>query len=299
MWLGAKRGALLDWLTQLWVKWTGRLVSLADAPWLAGPRGAVTGVGPRFFDELAEREGLRVERGPSIRGLLAFKDLAGPTFDPEGVAPAVRRFYEQTSRFEMESWSEWCGAFKPFGWALAVLFSRRLQQLNVPLQPLDSSEGTSSEVVQLLDPQTRNVVHTAWIRQLRRTRNTLYAGSYSTTRVPGFPNPCVKVVFPLPNGNAIVILKPESDPSGALTVTSSGRRFGEPGFYFTVHDADGRVWARYVRTMRESIRAYPSDRGEVRADHTLRIFGAVFLRLHYRLRPLGDEPAAAGVATAN
>jgi hypothetical protein len=75
------------------------------------------------------------------------------------------------------------------------------------------------------------------------------------TQVPGFERPCVKVVFPLPNGNAQVFLKPETSADGSLTVTSSGRRFGDPGFYFTVHHG-GKVWARYLRAM-QGLRGRP------------------------------------------
>ncbi len=135
-----------------------------------------------------------------------------------------------------------------------------------------------------LEPRSGEVRLTAWVRRLRRTGNVLYAGSYSTCAVPGHPDPCVKVVFPLPNGNAIVLMKPAVDASSALTLTSAGRRFGDPGFYFTVHAAEGEVWARYVRALRESIRVYPADGDGVRADHVLAIWGATFLRLHYRLR---------------
>lgn len=278
MWLGSKRGAATDWSTQQWVKITGRRISLGEYPWLDGPIASVYGVGASFFEDLAGQQGLTVDRTTRPRGLIRFEELG-----IGAVHPNVRRFYEQTSEYEMESWSEWCGAFRPFGLVLARVFSQRLQQLNVPLAPLDTSEGTSSEVLQLRAPDGQ-VVHTAWIRQLRRTKNILYAGTYSTTEVPGYSGRCVKVVFPLPNGNAIVILKPTVDSSGALTVTSAGARFGDPGFYFTVHSPTGAVWARYVRTMQESIRAYAADGDEVRADHTLRIFGQVFLRLHYRLR---------------
>lgn len=284
MWLGSKRGAATDWSTQQWVKITGRRVSPGEHPWLEGPIAGVHGVGAGFFEQLARQQGLTVDRTTRPRGLLRFEELDGPSFPAGAVHPNVRRFYEQTSEYEMESWSEWCGAFRPFGLVLALVFSRRLQQLNVPLAPLDTSEGTSSEVLQLRAPGGQ-VVHTAWIRRLRRTNNVLYAGTYSTVEVPGHPGRCVKVVFPLPNGNAIVILKPSVDASGALTVTSAGERFGDPGFYFTVHSPAGAVWARYVRTMQESIRSYAAEREEVRADHTLRIFGQVFLRLHYRLRP--------------
>ncbi|HJR62075.1 MAG TPA: hypothetical protein VJ803_00120, partial [Gemmatimonadaceae bacterium] len=58
------------------------------------------------------------------------------------------------------------------------------------------------------------------------------------------------------------------------------------------------VWARYLRALRESIHVYAATDG-VRADHVLTLFGATFLRLHYRLvrrvgqaRPTGYEQRA-------
>lgn len=282
IWLGPAKGALTDWVTQQWVKLTGRTGEMKSFPWLSGPIGKTTGIGADYFQKLAAEQGYAVNTSEGVRGLIRFKDLSGAGFDPDKVHPDVRAFYETTSNFEFESWSEWCGVFKPFGYLLALIFSRRLQQLNVPLQPLDTAGGTISQVVQLKSANGE-VALTAWLRLLRKTGNVLYAGTYSVARVPGHESPCVKVVFPLPNGNAIVLMKPSVDEDGALTITSSGQRFGDPGFYFTVHGP--RVWARYVRTMRESIRVYPAEEpGEVRADHVLRIWGRVFLRLHYRLR---------------
>jgi hypothetical protein len=165
-----------------------------------------------------------------------------------------------------------------------VLFSRRLQQLNVPLSSLDSSKGITSAVVQLRDPASGRVVQTAWVRELLATRNVLYAGSYSICRVPRYPNPCVKVVFPLPNGNAIVIMKTEAHPDGSFSVTSAGEKFGDPGFYFVVHAGPRMAWARYVRSLKETIHLHPSERDTVRADHVLWLWGIQFLRLHYRMR---------------
>jgi hypothetical protein len=49
------------------------------------------------------------------------------------------------------------------------------------------------------------------------------------------------MAFPLPNGNAILVLRPVVLPDGSLQPDSSERRFGDPGFYFTVHDANGTI----------------------------------------------------------
>jgi hypothetical protein len=290
IWLGERAGYLSDWITQQWVRSTGRRVRLADHAWLDGPVGSTRGIGKDFFYDHAKKHDLDVvESGP--RGLmLDFKSLSGAGNDPAAVAPVVADFYERTSAYELDAWSEWHGLFKPFGTALAVIFSRRLQQLNIPLSSLDSSKGMTSNVLQLWNPQTGKLVQTAWVRELRATRNVIYAGSYSVCSVPGYPSPCVKVVFPLPNGNAIVILKPESHADGSFSITSSGNGFGDPGFYFTVRGDGDVVWARYVRAMKEKITVYPAEAGTARADHVLWFFGMQFLRLHYRMRVRVDEP---------
>jgi hypothetical protein len=285
IWLGAKRGYLTDWVTQRWVQLTGQRVSLSSEPWLAGPIASTTGITSEYFASLASAENLRLHHSDNATGIVSdFDSLRGASFEPSAVEPSVVHFYEQTSAYELDAWAEWCGVFRPFGWLLAVLFSRRLQQLNVPLSSLDTSKGLSSEVLQFSDPATGAPRYTAWFRRLHGTGDVLYAGFYSICSLPDRPDPCVKVVFPLPNGNAIVIMRTESRADGSFVVTSAGKRFGEPGFYFTLRADSGTVWARYVRALRESIHVFPAEKGSVRADHVLTYFGATFLRLHYRMR---------------
>jgi hypothetical protein len=282
IWLGERRGNLSDWTTQQWVRTTGRYIKLADHSWLDGPVGGTRGIGKQFFEQYAKDKNLETIQS-GVRGLLSdFSRLEeGNNLSP--VALPVKEFYEQTSEFDLDAWSEWCHLFKPFGKALSMLFSTRLQQLNVPLSPLDSAKGMTSDVIQLRDRQSGQLAQTAWVRELHATENVLYAGSYSICRVPGYPGPCVKVVFPLPNGNGIVLMKPEAHADGSLSIKSMGKRFGDPGFYFVVHEGTGMVWARYVKSLEEEIHVYPSERGTVRADHTLWIWGTVFLRLHYKM----------------
>lgn len=283
MWLDDSRGHLIDWSTQRWVEVTGRRVTLDECPWLEGPIGKPSGIGRDFFDQYAAANALRLSRAEG--GLIPdFALLNSSAFNTGRISPAVVHFYQRTSEYDLDAWSQWCGAFRPFGWALASLFSRRLQQLNVPLSALDTSRGMTSEVMPVLRASDGTPLFTAWMRELVGTGNVIYAGAYSTCRVPGFDGRCVRVVFPLPNGNAIVIMRPVAHSDGALTLISSGERFGDPGFYFTVHDGDGAVAARYLRSFRETIHVYPAPDGGVRADHVLTLWGLNCLRLHYRLR---------------
>jgi hypothetical protein len=52
----------------------------------------------------------------------------------------------------------------------------------------------------------------------------------------------------------------------------------------TVHGEDGILWARYLRSMQETIHVYGAESETTRADHVLHLWGKQFLRLHYRMR---------------
>jgi hypothetical protein len=277
------RENLVDWATQGWVQATGHPVSLSDQSWLDGPAGDPAGIGQGFFESYAGAHALRVLRGGRagcfrtstffVDRVLIRRELRRPSQTSTSELPSTR---SMPGRSGLEYSAR-------FGWALAVLFSRRLQQLNVPLSGLETSRGMTSEVTPVVDAVTNQLLFTAWVRQLVGTGKVIYAGAYSTCAVPGHPSPCVRVVFPLPNGNAIVIMRPVAEAAGSLSLISAGDGFGDPGFYFTVHGRGGVVWARYLRALRESIHVYPLD-GDIRADHVLSLWGATFLRLHYRLR---------------
>lgn len=145
-------GDLVDWTTQRWVQLTGRVVSRQGHPWLDGPAGRPTGIGARFFEDYADAHGLRVLHGQPGGLISSFETLRCAAFDPGAISAAVVDFYARTGAFDLDVWSQWTGPFRPFGWALAAIFSRRLQQLNVPLSNLDTSRGMTSEVGVALEP---------------------------------------------------------------------------------------------------------------------------------------------------
>lgn len=297
IWLGERRGNLSDWTTQQWVRITGRRLCLAEYPWLNGPVGNTRQIGRQFYETYAQQHQLELLQDGPLGLIPDFHSLEIGNADLHGVAQPVKDFYERTSEFDLDAWSEWHGLFKPFGRALSLLFSHRLQQLNVPLSSLDSSKGILSRVLSLRNPASGKIVLTAWVREFLATRNVLYAGSYSVCRVPGHPGPCVKVVFPLPNGNAIVLMKAKSHPDGSISIESVGSTFGDPGFYFVVHHGNESISARYVPSMQEVIHVYAAEPGTVRADHRLQLWGQEFLRLHYRMRRQPQIPWPASCAT--
>lgn len=179
-WLGKQRGYLVDWLTQRWVQHTGQCISLIDEPWLNGPSGDTSGIGKGYFDSLAEDQGLAVHLNKQGAGLLAnFSSLDSCSFATRHVHPKIVDFYEHTSSYRLNLWAEWCGLFRPFGWLIIWIFSRRLQQLKMPLTPLETSHGVTSDIIQLSDPETGVVLFTGWLRTLLATDEVIYAGVYS------------------------------------------------------------------------------------------------------------------------
>ena len=178
---------------------------------------------------------------------------------------------------------------QPFGWLMTSLFSRRLQQLNLPVSPLEPSRGISNDIVQLCDPATGAVRTTGWLRRLNLTGDVLFAGIYSTAQPPNAAGPCVKAVYPLPNGNATVFFTPVARDGGSLELRSEGRRFGDPGFYFTVRRDEDAAWVKYVRTMSEWLHVYVDEHEELRADHVFRFSGIWVLKLHYAIRVLSRQ----------
>jgi len=276
------RHSFVDLVTQLWVRVTGRTVELEQHPWLEGPVGDTDVIGERFFHRWAERQGFTLDGESAVRGLLPdLRCLDGPRFESAQLNDQVASFYRETSRYSFDVTPEWKGGLRLFARLVARLFSKRLRQLNVPLSAAEVSGGASSEVFSV--QQGERHLFTAWIRTLRTTGNTLYAGAYSTATIPGHANPCIKVVFPLPNGSAIVIMRPDMQEDGSLVLRSEGKRFGDPGFYFYVRKDPAGGVARYVRALQETIHVYPGEGRQVLAEHTLSFWGHRFLSQKYRM----------------
>ncbi len=162
--------------------------------------------------------------------------LDGPGFKASDLAQPVVDFYERTSSWRLEVWSQW-SALWPFGWLISSVFAKRLQQLNLPLRPLDTAYGMDSQVLAVSD-RHGSQVGAAWLRTLRATGQAIYSGWYSAETLPCADRPSVRVVFPLPNGSVTVLLRPEVRSDGALILSSPVGSFGSDGAYLVVAQPD-------------------------------------------------------------
>jgi hypothetical protein len=281
------RGFLVDRATQAWVRATGRKIDLTDHPWLDGPVGDPRVIGDEWLGREANRlEGQLCEGG----GLLASIGLLrGDGFDPDPLSPAVVDFYERTTEWRLDVWSQWCPAALPGGWLLSAVFARRLQQLALPLRPLDVAKGMESRVVSLRDAGGRQL-GAAWLRTLRSTGQVVYSGWYGAVQLPRSRGPSIRVVFPLPNGSVAVFLRPSVEPGGALRLTSPIGQFGDDGAYLIVRAEGHSAFVRRV-PLAEQFRVYVDDEGTLRTDHALNLWSIPVIRLHYRLERKHARPS--------
>jgi hypothetical protein len=298
VWLGSRRGYLADWVTQTWVKATGRQVDLDQQPWIQGPIGGTRAIGEEWFRGLAQQmDADLIVNAPGAGLIASFDDLAGPDFDPVLVDPEIHRFYQHTVDYQLEMTPGWQPGYRALARLLMVVFARRLQQMNIPFTAADTRGGVRSDILQIVSRTSGQVLVTGWLRRLVATGEVVYAGCYSIATLPGGVQPVIKVVFPLPNGNASVFLTPNAEGDHSFTLVSSGRTWGGDGFYFVVRQTERgaggeRAWVRPV-ALSERIHVHTDGPAALTTEHEMRLWRRLFLRLRYQMVRAGSERAAA------
>lgn len=274
-------GALGAGVIYLLMRLFGRTLREAEVPWLVGPTGGDY-IGDKPYEEVAEREGLVVQRRAAQGGLVPdFQVLQSAAFDVAKLQPAVRDFYENTASYRMDVWSESFFPGKIGLWLLVTTLSRKVNQLNFPLSALSTAKGLDSEIV-LLKDAAGAVRYAGWYRRLVSSGRVIYTGFYMTEALPHCVGRCVKVVFPMPSGNATVVLRPSLDPDGNLVLSSKGARLGDAGFYRVRKTGVGRLLVWRISTLHEHFRVYVENE-TVRCDHRVSFLGLPILHLHYRI----------------
>jgi hypothetical protein len=285
----------LDRLTRVFWWWTGRRVDLSgDERWLAAPMHDTEKVGDSWLAAAAAAHGGAVAEGASGGLLASMSELDGPEFRAADVRPEIRSFYEQTSLWRMEVWTQWNLVFQPGGELIIRLFGRRVQQLALPTQPLAVAHGMDSRVVPILGPDGQQRA-AAWLRTLRSTGEYVFSGRYSSGRLPGRRQPRVHVAFPLPSGNVQVFLRPIAEPDGSFTLSSPRGVFGDDGAYVVVENRRG-VYARRL-PIHETFHVYVDGEGVLRTDHELRLWSATVVRFHYKITKRLERDPASGPGT--
>ncbi len=272
---------VLDLASRSFWQVTGRRVDLdGDQQWLDAPVSSSARVSTAWIEAEAARHGGTLGAPDPDAGLLpSMSVLDGPGFAAEHLHPLVRDFYEHTASWRMDVWSGWSPLFWPLGEVVARWWGRRVEQLALPMRPLDVAHGMDSDVTPVRDHDGVQVA-SAWTRTLRESGRTVFSGAYSARRLPGATRPSVHVAFPLESGNLQVFLRPSVTAGGGLLLESPRGGFGEDGAYVVVRGA--RAHAARV-PLHETFHVHVDPHGVLRTDHELRVWGASALRLHYRL----------------
>lgn len=273
-----------DWLTQQWVIVRGRKIDPNECIWLMGPFGNSEIVGESFINELAANEKLTISRETTLGGLIP--DMASlnlPEAQRLKVLPEVVDFYENTARYNLQFSVRWNLLFKGFGILISKLFSNRLGQLNIPIANSTTHSELDSKIIALAEPDSGKTKYTFWLRSIKSSGDPIYSGVYGVGTLPS-GIACIKAVFPLPNGNATVMMTPAVGPNGELILESSGKEFGDAGFYFLLKDSKGDHWAHYVKSFRDRLTINATN-GKLAAEQVLTLWRKEVLRFNYNIEP--------------
>jgi hypothetical protein len=246
-------------------------------------------VGTGYVRELAEELGGRyVAAAPDVGIVSSLDELAGPQFDPAGVDPRVREFYEHTTRFTLDIVPEWRLWVRPGYLLYRTVVARPLGQANVPMNQRETQRGINSRIDTITPDGTDVATVRGWIRSFADTDEPIYVGIYTTYRQGG--RGYVSVGFPLPQASFTATLLPLPRPGGGLVLTSRSD-LDQPGHYLAYIDPDSAdLTAVAVHGFAEQLDVYVQDQ-ELLAEHAFSIFGLPFLVLHYRMhRKPGATP---------
>jgi hypothetical protein len=272
-----------DWFTQQWVILWGKKVHPTEHEWLMGPFGELNGIGEKFIDQLAKFEDLIIIRDSNSKGILdSISSLSLSEKDFQKLSLNVIDFYEKTSDYELQLNVKWNPFFKIFGYLVSRIFSQRINQLNIPLENLKKSENLTNEIIQLISKKDREVKYTIWLRKIQSTGKIIYSGIYTTCVIPSGKT-CIKAIFPLPKGNATVILEPSVGENNELILESSGKKFGDAGFYFLLIDRNGNYWGQYIKFFTDKLIVFESNI-ELKALQILKLWNFKVVRFEYNLK---------------
>jgi hypothetical protein len=130
----------------------GRPIDIDGAErWLAARMNEGHSVGEAWLQGAAATLGGGVAERPGGGLLPDIAVLDGSGFKAADLRPQLRDFYEHTSAWRMEVWTQRSAIFQPGGKIISRAFGRRVEQLALTTRPLDVALGMDSRVVSILD----------------------------------------------------------------------------------------------------------------------------------------------------
>jgi hypothetical protein len=256
-------------------------VRAEDLPFVVPLEARTRYVGTGYVRELAGVLGGSYQAAAPDVGIVGSLDeLAGPEFDPAGVDPLVREFYEHTTRFTLDIVPRWHLWVRPGYLLYRTLVARPLGQASVPMNQRETQRGIRSRIDTITPDGDGDIGVRGWIRSFADNDEPIYVGIYTTYRHAG--RGYVSVGFPLPQANFTATLAPQPRSDGGLVLTSRAG-LAHPGHYLTFVDPNTReLTALAMPGFAERLDVHVRD-GQLRAEHAFWVFGFPFLVLHYTM----------------
>ncbi len=226
-----------------------------------------------------------------------FSSYATPDCDIQSLSPHIRNFYEQTQHHHLIVHPQWTRLFRlPARFYKQV--SRRMGQMNLPLNSVGEETAIDSQIVPLKDELDGRDSVRGWIRTYTHTQEAVYVAAYSSHHDD--LRPYMNIAFPLVGGSLTSILRLSTqvhDRETMLHLTSlpSEDYSGDQGVY----------WVNRLLTIRlpinETIDVFPvayddlpedtpvPDQACVFARHRMWLFGIKFLTLHYLIESVEND----------
>lgn len=268
-----------DRVTQTWVKYFGKKVTYENDAWIFGPTDN------RMYRNISLEKAHNTpeyEISPSEGIINSIADFGLDSSELQRIHPVILDFYTRTSAFSMDMCFHWHSLFRPIAFVMKLLFSKRLQQLNIPVISSDKPLKTHSFIVTINDRKLE-MSHNLWVRKFINAREVIFSGVYSVASTVKKKH-MIKVQFPLPNGNATVFLEKKVMEDGNLELSSKGRLFGDSGFYFFLKRKDG-YYAKYIKSMHERLILTVQDNAHtIKGTHEFFFYRTRFLTIDYTLR---------------
>jgi hypothetical protein len=273
---------LQDWFTQQWAIFWGTKIDPTHYPWLIGPFGNLNGIGEDFINQLANKENLIVQREVNSHGLIPSIEMLNLSENElSKLSKRVVNFYENTANYNLKLNVKWNPFYKIFGVLVNKLFSNRINQLNIPIENDKNIKSLKSELITLSDANSGKLKYTIWLRTSTTSSQVMYSGIYGTCKLPSGKT-CIKAVFPLPNGNATIILNPSVGKNGELILESSGEKIGDAGFYFLLKDFKGKYWTQFISSFRDRLTVNAGN-DEIYAEQILTLWRQTVLKMTYKI----------------
>jgi hypothetical protein len=242
----------------------------------------LNGIGEDFIHQLATKENLTIQRDINSQGLIPSIEILNLSEnDQSKLSRKAIDFYENTSNYNLKLKVKWNPFFKIFGVLVNKLFSHRINQLNIPIENDKNAKSIKSELITLTDINSGKRKYTIWLRTSVTSGRVMYSGIYGTCELPSGKT-CIKAIFPLPQGNATVIMNPSVGENGELILEATGEKIGDAGFYFLLKDFKGNYWAQFISSFRDRL-IIKEDNDEIYAEQIMTLWGQSVLKMTYKI----------------